>query len=262
MSVIDAAGNIGLRAARTAHTAAGRLLDLIYPPQCLACRTVVDRQGMLCPDCWSALVFVTPPHCARCGLPFEYDIGDGALCGACLAREPVYQRARAALVYDDASRPLILSFKHGDRLHAAAPYAAFLARAGAALIGDADVIVPVPLHWRRLFRRRYNQSAILAQRLGQQCGKPVLVDALRRVRPTPSQGGLSRDGRLRNVRGAFQARLGATPRLAQARILLIDDVLTTGATVEACARALLRAGAASVDVLVLARVVRAGDASG
>jgi ComF family protein len=240
-----------LRFAAAASTA---LLDALLPPRCLCCGMAVDRQGGLCPGCWTGLSFIAPPFCARCGLPFEYEAQDGAVCGACLAEPPAFARARAVLVYDDGSRPLVLGFKHGDRIHAADAYGGWLARAGAELLTDADLLAPVPLHWGRLFRRRYNQAALLAQALSKRSGVPTLPDLLVRRRATPTQGGLDRKGRHRNVKGAFQLRAPGT--VAGKRVVLVDDVLTTGATLAECARVLVKSGAARVDVLTLARVVK------
>lgn len=234
------------------------LLDALLPARCLACPEPVGAPGALCPACWSALAFIAPPYCAGCGTPFEFEdrSAQGILCGACIAHPPVYARARAALRYDDGSRSLILRFKHGDRTHSAPAFGRWLARAGEDLLSDADLIVPVPLHWTRLFARRYNQSALLAHALGRESGRPVLIDGMERRRRTPSQGRLGRAGRERNVRGAFAVPSGRRARIEGRRVLLVDDVLTTGATMEACARALLSAGAESVDALTLARVVR------
>ncbi|MBP2232327.1 ComF family protein [Azospirillum agricola] len=240
---------------RLAAAASGALLDALLPPRCLCCGTAVDRQGGLCPGCWSGLSFIAPPFCARCGLPFEYAAQEGNVCGACLAAPPAFARARAVLVYDDGSRPLVLGFKHGDRIHAADAYGGWLARAGKELLADADLLAPVPLHRGRLFRRRYNQAALLAQALAKRCGVPAVPDLLLRQRATPTQGGLNREGRHRNVRGAFRLRCGPAS-VEGKRVVLVDDVLTTGATLAECARVLGRAGAARVDVLTLARVVK------
>ena len=182
--------------------------------------------------------------------------GGGAevLCAACLESPPLFRQARAALIYDDASKALILRFKHGDQLQAVRVLTPWLAEAGAELIAQADVFVPVPLHRWRLLKRRYNQSALLAARLARQSGKAAAVDALVRVRATPPQGHLKRAERAANVRGAFRVRDARA--IAGKRVLLVDDVMTTGATLNACAGALLDAGALSVDVLCVARVVR------
>ena len=231
-----------------------RALDTLLPPQCLGCRALVDEPGTLCSVCWGEITFLGPPQCHVCGLPFEYDLGEGALCGACARRAPVYRRARSALAYDQASRGLVIAFKHADRTDAAPAYGRWLARAGRGLIAESDLIAPVPLHWTRLFARRYNQAALLAQVLGRLSGLPVATDLLVRRRRTPSQGGLSPYRRRRNVQGAFA--VDPKRRLEGRRVLLVDDVFTTGATAAACCRALLKAGAGSVDVLTLARVQR------
>ena len=231
-------------------------LDLLLPPRYLACGTAVERQGALCAACWSCLQFLGPPHCMCCGLPFDFDPGVPSRCGGCLRRSPPFERARAALAYDDASRPLLLAFKHADRTHAAPPFGRWLSRAAADLLADTELIVPVPLHRWRLFRRRYNQAALLAQALGRAGDLPVAPDLLVRRRATPSQAGRSRLARMRNVRGAFAVRAGRDPGLMGRRILLVDDVLTTGATVMECARVLKRSGADAVDVVTLARVLR------
>lgn len=236
------------------------LADAILPPRCLATGEIVDRQGQLSATAWSAINFITAPLCAQCGQPFQFGLGEDAefTCGACLADPPEYNRARAVFQYDAASREMILAFKHGDRMEGAQAFAAWMARAGADLLLDAGVIVPVPLHRKRLFRRRFNQSAVLALALARLGGVAISVDALVRTRHTPSMGGLSRDARLRNLRGAIAVRPGREAILSGRKVLLIDDVLTTGATARACARALRRAGALQVDVLSLARVVRSG----
>ncbi len=233
-----------------------QVLDAVLPPRCLACRDSVDRQGGLCAACWKELTFIGPPFCACCGLPFGVAALDGALCGECLATPPPFQRARAALVYDDPSRRLVLGLKYGDQTYAAPAYGAWLARSGADIVASADLLVPVPLHRWRLFWRRFNQAALLAQAFGRFTGLPYLPDLMKRERATPAMRGLGRLGRLRNISGAFSVRPRLAPRLNGARVVLVDDVLTTGATAAECSRALLRAGAASVDVLTLARVVK------
>lgn len=233
-------------------TASKVLLDTLLPPQCLACNALVDTPGALCASCFGQFTFITRPHCETCGVPLESPVIEDVICGACLRDRPSFDRARAAFVYDGDSKSLVLRLKHGDRTDTAAHLAKWLARAGADVIQACDIIVPVPLHRWRLLMRAYNQSALLANALGKLTGKPVVADALTRHKPTPSQGGLDRKARQRNVARAFTPYRAA--RIAAKRVLLIDDVLTTGATVNACARSLRTAGATAVDILVLARV--------
>lgn len=250
------AGSAPGRAVALLRTAALRAADALLPPRCLGCGAIAPRDGALCGACWGGLSFIERPWCACCGLPFEFDIEDGALCGGCAAGPPAFDAARAVLRYDDASRPLILSFKHGDRMQAGRHFGGWMARTGADLAQQADLVAPVPLHWRRLAARRYNQSAELARGVAAAAGIGLCVDLLRRTRATPSQGGLTRRARRLNVRGAFAVAPHRREAIRDAHILLVDDVMTTGATVEAAARTLKRAGASRVDVLVLARVVR------
>lgn len=239
---------------RSLRRLAGTLLDLLLPPRCLKCGVTVAASGTLCVTCWRGITFLGDPCCACCGLPFDFELGGGTLCGACIEARPRFARARAALRYDDESRRLVLALKHGDRLHLAPALAQWMRRAGAELLAEADLQMPVPLHWTRLFARRYNQAAVLAQAIRAAGGPQVAPDGLRRRRRTPSQGRRNRAARRRNVAGAFALRPGFS--VAGLRIVLIDDVFTTGATVDECARVLLRSGAARVDVLTLARTVR------
>ncbi|HLO75498.1 MAG TPA: ComF family protein [Magnetospirillum sp.] len=234
-----------------------RALDAVLPPLCLLCGTVVAEPGSLCPECWGRMGFLAPPLCHACGHPFEVDggAGDHALCGPCLAKPPPWARARAVFRYDAQSKPLILRFKHADRLEGAPAFARWMARAGAELLADAQVIVPVPLHRWRLLARRYNQAALLALALGRLTGLPAVPDALVRTRRTAVQGHMDREQRRRNVAGAFAVAERRRAEVEGRRVVLIDDVLTTGATMGECTRVLLKAGALSVDLLTLGRVV-------
>ena len=245
-----------MRVARMGVTALRTALDAVLPPRCLSCGIVVEDAGTLCGTCWTGLTILSPPCCACCGFPFPYAVSDGTLCVSCSQARPVFDRARAVFRYDDASRPLVLGFKHADETHAAPAYGRWLARAGSELIAEADLIAPVPLHRWRLLMRRYNQSALLAAVVARIGGRRLAVDLLVRRRHTPRQGRLSRLGRHRNVRGAFALHPSWQDELPGKRVLLVDDVLTTGATVEECGRVLRRHGAVGVDVLTLARVVR------
>lgn len=229
------------------------LLDALLPPCCLACDEPVLDQGTVCGACFAGLHGIVAPLCHNCGVPFEHEgQAEDGLCPACIAHPPAFERARAAFTYNDAVARLILPLKYGDRTELAGPLARWMARAGAALLEEAEVIVPVPLHRRRLFSRRYNQSSLLAVQLGQLAARPVVPDALSRVRATPSLGTLGAEARRAVMAGAI--RVGPRARITDRRVLLVDDVLTSGATAGACAEALLAAGAAWVEVLVVARV--------
>ncbi len=236
-----------------------RVLDALLPPRCLGCGTMVDAPGTLCMACWNKAQFISAPHCNRCGLPFELAqdaAGPVVTCAACIANPPRFDRARAAMRYDDQARNLVLRFKHADATHAAPGYASWMARAGADLLANCDVIAPVPLHRWRLLWRRYNQSALLAHAIGRMAAKPVIADLLVRHRATPSQGRMGRNQRFQNVAGAFALKPAHADGVRGRRVLLVDDVMTTGATVAECAKVLRRAGAQAIDVLTLARVVR------
>ena len=244
-----------LRIAHGAWKHTARLaLDIALPTLCVACREPVDGDGV-CATCWAKLSFIAPPFCPRLGIPFVYDPGPDMLSMEAIANPPAYMRARAAVRYDDVARTLVHALKYQDRTDLAPAMGRWMARAGRELLSDADVLVPVPLHWKRGWSRRYNQSGALARVIERQTGVKLSSEALRRVRPTQQQIGLSRKERASNVQGAFKVSADRQDLIHGRRVVLIDDVLTSGATVDACARALLRAKAASVDVLVFARVV-------
>ena len=234
-------------------------LGTLFPPQCLCCGALNETDGALCQSCWSAVRFIASPHCGVCGRPFEFDAGVDVLCGACARARPRYGRARAVFVYGADSRGLVLAFKHADQTHAAGAFAKWLMRAGAPLLEDVDLLIPVPLHWTRLFARRFNQAALLTQALERECGCASMPRALARRRKTAPHANMLAHSRWRNVKGAFAMHPSAKGRIRDKRIVLIDDVMTTGATVSTCAEVLLRAGAANVDVLTLARVLRADE---
>lgn len=231
------------------------IVGIGLPPLCPNCREPLAQARGLCPECWSRLSFISRPYCDRLGVPFPYDQGAGMLSLEAIANPPAYQRARAVVCYDDAASKLVHALKYADRLDLAPMLGAWMARAGAELLDGADALVPVPLHWRRLWARRFNQSTALAKAIGRERGIPVLYDVLKRPRPTPQQVGLTRNERLLNVQGAFRVDRTRRSDIAGRRLILVDDVLTSGATCDACARVLRRAGAGNVDVLVLARVV-------
>jgi ComF family protein len=233
-------------------------LDLVYPPTCLACRAAVGATGTLCSACWNKTRFIERPYCERLGTPFAQDLGPGLLSPEAMADPPVWGRARAVVIYDDGpGRALIQRLKYYDRLDVARPLGRWMARAGAELLADADLLIPVPLHRWRLASRRFNQAMALAKVISGETGVPADPLALTRVKPTPPQVGLSKARRAENMQGAFRVPDESRPRVAGRAIVLVDDVLTSGATSNAAARALLRAGAAKVDVVVFARVANA-----
>ncbi len=236
-----------------------RTLDLLYPPRCAGCGAEVAAGGRLCPDCWDGVRFLAGPLCRRCGLPLPAGDGD-AVCAACLADPPVTDRRLAAVAYGGTARRLILALKHGERTDLAPLLAGWMLRAGGALLAACDLLVPVPLHRRRLVLRGFNQAVLLARPLARAAGRPLLLDALVRRRPTPSQQGLSARARRANVTAAaFAVPPRRRAALRGRAVLLVDDVCTTGATLDACARVLRAAGAARVDALVLARTVTDSD---
>ena len=245
-------------AARLKRLGAGAL-DALLPPACLTCDAPVLEQGGQCASCFTGLAFVTAPMCERCGVPFPHGasgvrMAEGAWCEACAAAPPAFARARAALRYDAGAKALILPFKHRDATEMARPLARHMARAGAELLAAADLLLPVPLHRWRLFARRHNQAALLARELARLSGKPHRPLLLRRIRRTPPLGRLSAREREAVLEGAFGLAPGAAAEVAGRRVLLVDDVMTSGATADACARLLLAAGAAEVSVLAAARV--------
>ena len=243
-----------------ARQGAVRALNLIFPPLCVSCRMRVGEAHALCAACWNAISFIEGPLCSGCGSPFEVDPGSDTLCGACLARPHDFRQARSLFRYDDASKPLILAFKHGDRLDHAPAFARWLERTGRPLFADAELLVPVPLHRWRLWKRRYNQAAVIAEGLAKVTGLPHDPLVLEKRRSTKSQGEMpSAKARRRNVLNAFRVAPERAARVRGRNIILVDDVFTTGATLNACARALKRAGAARVDALTLARVVKPGS---
>jgi ComF family protein len=247
------------RLRRGAVAAGEAVADLALPPQCLACDRHVARLGGLCAVCWGGLRLIERPYCEQLGIPFAYDLGAGALSAEAIADPPPFERCRAVAHFDEVARILVHGLKYRDHVELARWMGGWMVRAGGDVIAEADVIVPVPLHRFRLWMRRFNQSAALAQAVAADSGKRFAPRALRRVRATAQQVGLSASERDTNVRGAFRVMPEDRPDLAGRRVLLVDDVYTTGATVKAATRALLRGGAGAVDVLCFARVVRGGD---
>lgn len=238
---------------------ASRALDFVYPPTCLDCGAPIASQAALCPACFAQLRPITRPYCPVLGLPFEISLGPDARSAEAIADPPPFERARSAVLYNEVARAIVSRMKYGDRPELAGFCARLMVAAGAELWADKPVLVPVPLHpWRQL-ERRYNQSAELARALGRLTGLAVDPALVRRTRRTSQQVGLSRDARQRNVAGAFAPHPDIHARLKGRRIVLVDDVITTGATVKAIARALKRASVEKVDVISFARVVAGAE---
>lgn len=234
-------------------------LQLVYPPQCLSCDALVTTDFGLCARCWRDTPFISGLVCDCCGTPLPGEEGGGAVqCDDCLQIARPWSRGRAALLYKDNARRMVMALKHGDRLDLAKPVAGWLKRAAQPLLQPDTLIAPVPLHWMRLVRRRYNQSALLAQALGKLCDLPHCPDLLIRRQNTRSQEGRDRQGRFLNVEGAFRVNEKRSWQVHGRPVLLVDDVMTSGATLGGCADAVLAAGAARVDVVVMCRVAKEG----
>ncbi|WP_245845170.1 ComF family protein [Pseudothioclava arenosa] len=231
-------------------------LHLVFPPRCLCCGEAVGSDQGLCGPCWRDAGFIQGACCTRCGTPLPGQSDEALCCDECLADPPPWRQGRAALTYSETGRRLVLQLKHGDRLDLVRPLAGWMARAGAPLIGPDSILAPVPLHRLRMLKRRYNQSALLAQEIARQTGSIYVPDLFRRVRATPSQEGRSREERAANLSGAIGITNGKETVISGSRLMIIDDVITSGATLRAVAEAAISANAACVDVLLLARVAR------
>lgn len=245
-------------AVKAARVAVRQIVDFALPPRCPGCGIVSAEQHLFCLDCWQGLRFLGDPCCHRCGLPFEYDSGDGAQCGACLADPPAYDRLRAAVAYGDIARRVALKLKYSGRPGVALTLARFMQR-HISPADDGAVLMPVPLHRWRIWKRGYNQSALIVTALAKRTGLEPRLDLLRRVKATPPLKGMGRRERALAVRGAFQVVPGAKHAIAGRTIILVDDVFTTGATANGCAKVLKRAGAAKVNILCWARVISGHD---
>lgn len=234
-------------------------LQLLYPPQCISCQSPVQSDFGLCADCWRETPFISGLVCDQCGVPLPGDDpGERALCDDCMAIARPWDRGRAALMYRDNGRQLVLALKHGDRMDLARPASAWMLRAAQPILTSEMLVVPVPLHWTRLFRRRFNQAALLARSVARAAGLDHCPDALVRTRTTGSQEGKTRDARFANLVGAFRVPKARERRVQGREILLVDDVMTSGATFAGATEALFAAGARSVSVLGLARVAKDG----
>ncbi|MEM6811459.1 MAG: ComF family protein [Pseudomonadota bacterium] len=239
---------------------ATKLIDSLFPPRCPVSGDIVDQQGMIAPHIWSNLNFISDPHCEKCGFPFDFDlddINDGRFCASCLKHPPIFEKSRSALVYDDGSRDILLGFKHGDQIHSVPTMLPWLLRAGQDICNQSDLIVPVPLHYTRLVKRRFNQAGLIAQAISKKIDKPCIIDVLKRDKATMTQGYLNMKERKKNVSGVFSVQQKYLNQIKGKNLLLVDDVYTTGATIEECTKILLKAGVQSVNVLTIARVVKA-----
>jgi len=240
-----------------AHLAgmARRAADLVFPPACPGCGRMLARHSAVCPDCWRRIAFIERPYCEVLGIPFSHDLGPGMLSAEAIANPPDFDRLRSVCAFDGTARNLVHALKYRDRTELAPMLAVWMARAGGEMLAECDALVPVPLHRMRRLSRKFNQAAELAGALSRLTGRPMLADAVRRSRNTAHQVGLSRTGRSENVRGAFRITPRGKTELLGKRIVLIDDVYTTGATVSALARAARRAGASDIGVLTFARAL-------
>lgn len=234
-------------------------LQLLYPPQCISCSAPVQSDFGLCADCWRGTPFISGLACDKCGLPLPgHDAGERALCDDCLTTGRPWDQGRAAMMYEDNGRRLVLALKHGDRMDLARPAAVWMLKAAQPILRPGMLVVPVPLHWLRLFRRRFNQAALLSRNVAKAAGLEHCPDALIRKRSTGNQDGKTRDARFANLVDAFGVPKAREKRVRDREILLVDDVMTSGATFAAASEVLLAAGARSVSVLGLARVAKGG----
>lgn len=229
--------------------------DILFPPACPGCGRMLARHSGVCQQCWREIVFIERPYCEVLGIPFSHDLGAGILSAEAIANPPDFDRLRSACLFNGTARNLVHALKYRDRTELAPMLALWMARAGNEVLADCDAIVPAPLHPFRLMSRKFNQAAELAGALSRLSGKPMLASAIRRTRNTRHQVGLGKTGREDNVRGAFRVTERGRIELAGKRIVLIDDVYTTGATVSAIARAIRRAGATDISVLTFARAL-------
>ncbi|MDB2415140.1 ComF family protein [Rickettsiales bacterium] len=238
---------------KAAKSIINNVVNIIYPPQCFSCNVSIYEHGHLCPECWESIQFVRPPYCQKCSFPFEYSIEGENLCAECIKSPPAFNKARCAFLYDDNSRKIVTSFKFGDKTHSHMTLAKMMISSATDLLKEVDIIVPVPLHRLRLLKRKYNQSAILAHSISKYTDIAVVPDLLIRNRNTPPQSGLTQRQRHKNMKNAFSVREKYHQFIDEKKVMLIDDVMTTGATIEACTKALFKSGAAEVYVLTLAR---------
>lgn len=231
------------------------LLGMIYPNQCPSCGQLVQDQNAVCPECWGNTHFITGCCCDTCGIDLPGDVPGGDIqCDDCISDPKPWGRGRAALMYEGASRQMILGLKHGDRTDLANPMAGWMAQAITDILPDDPIFIPVPLHWRRMMRRKYNQAALLALQVGRKTKSTICLDGLQRIRHTDALDGQTKGERMAGVFSSMRAHPGRMDELEGRNIILVDDVMTTGATFKEATRAIKTANVASVSVLALARV--------
>ncbi len=253
-SRIQAINGIALATFQRVSQAGSTCIDFLVPPRCANCNQLIADKTGICATCWDDVRFIEQPYCPVMGTPFAVDLGEGTLSTEAIAYPPPFERLRSAVFYDDIARRLISRFKFSDRTDLAPFIADVMERAGRELIDDADIIVPLPLHWRRLLSRRFNQSAYLANLIAERNDIACLPLAMSRIKHTRQQIGLSLSARKANIAGAFVIPAKMRPIIKAQRVLLIDDVYTSGASVKAATKVLLRGGADKVDVLTFAKV--------
>lgn len=235
------------------YNSGSRLLNLLLPARCLHCGTSVDEVNTVCSACWQQMHFLSAPFCDTCSQPFDFTMPEGSECAACAQTPPQFDKARSVLVYNEHSRKLISEFKYSDRIHASKAYGKWMARAGKDILKDADVIIPVPLHSKRLKKRLYNQAALLAQVIAKEANITYNPIVLQRIKHRPPQAGLNKAERQKNIKGVFALKPNHT--LKGKHVVLVDDVMTTAATINECCRILKEAGVASVSALTLAKTI-------
>jgi len=248
--------NIALKAGKIIKPITKKAIDIIFPPKCLSCKVYIESDGGLCHKCWEEIDFISSPQCYSCGTPFEIQTSNDNICGKCIATPPKYSMARSVLRYNEKSSKLITNFKYYDSTHACHHFARWLSRTGEDMIADTDIITPVPLHKMRLLTRRYNQCALLCNSLSELTGKVTYNNLLIRHKNTKPQAGLEFNKRINNVKSAFKINPDLIEQINNKNILLIDDVMTTGSTIDSCTKTLLKSGARNVYVLTIAMTVK------
>jgi len=244
------------KALKKLQSISNSVINTVLPPRCIISGDIVEAPGMVSPTPWARLNFIEHPFCDICGRPFEFITPDESVCGDCFAYPPEFTSLRSALVYDENISPLILGFKYGDKLHAKNTFAKWMIRAARDTLPDCDLIIPVPLHYSRLWKRRYNQAGEIGKEISVQTNITFIPDVLKRNRFTQTQKGLTTKQRQDNVKSSFKVRPLYLNQIKGKKIIIIDDVYTSGATLNECAKTLNKQGAKTIHALTLARVVK------